>query len=272
MDAPRTSASSHPGRKDRIPAWLVAARPPWVRRAFSGALGPYSGNVDWIPDRDRWLAATTPLRLVVCDDVTAPGLLEGIRLATRWPGDLVVLTTDDPIHVRSLIGTGVTDCLCLPAHRSEVQPAIAAALRGPRARLERDIELLGHPLLRGALRRAVASLEPGTTPPPHTNAALARMVNCSPDYLGRQARREGLAVGYILRSVTLLRAVEEVVLRELTWLEAAEAAGYRDSSFLRKRAHELLGCGLDEIDAICRRALLESLRRTIREAADRESA
>lgn len=235
----------------RLPAWILAERRKPVLQAALRALGEWAGHVIWMAEAAAWIGAPDPIKLVVCEDLSAGRLLSTLREASvRTRSNVIVMTTDAPSHMRLLLGAGVFDVICMPSAPSEVAASLDRAMGSVfSGTLLEAIGLLGDtPVLRTALRSLVGCLQVGGPCPPHSMAALAREVHCSATYLQDSARQCNLDLAGMLSCVVLLRAIDERRWLAASWLEIGKRVGYSDETGLAKLARRTLGAGLDRLE------------------------
>jgi AraC-like DNA-binding protein len=251
MQVESGSTAYPPVAYPRLPAWLLAHHREFLRIEALRALGEQARHVEWTLDPDTWLRAHNRVKLAVCDDLSAPTLLPTVReAARRQRTNVIVLTTDAPERLRLLLTAGVCDALCMPVTPCELAATLVRARSaGVGQTLTEAVDRRKHKgVLRAALRRVLACLEPGTPRPPHSTAALARAVRCSSSYLAAAGRGHGLDLAEVIRCVVLLRAINEGRWLDSRWQEVAERVGYSDETGLAKVARRMLGVGLDRLE------------------------
>lgn len=235
----------------RLPTWVLAEHAKPVRKAALRALGGRAQRVTWTVEAAAWLGAPDPIKLVVCEDLAAPGLLATLHQAmVRTSSKVIVLTTDAPERIRLLLRAGVFDVIRMPAAPKDVAASLDRATSSMfSATLFEAVEALGHEgVLQSALRLLATCVEVRGPRPPHSMAALAREARCSATYLQDSARQCGLDLAAVASCVVLLRAINERRWLPAPWSEIGERVGYRDETGLAKLARRTLEVGLGALE------------------------
>ncbi len=210
-------------------------------------------------ERFRSAVPNTEVGVVVAPWLDQYPLVRIQDFATDLPWyPLLLLTERPPENLRLLARIRVEAVLFLNAEE-HLLPDLIRTTQGGALFLGLARRIRNRTTLPQMLRVVLARLleeEPPAGPvdasspraPPRSIRSLARRVRCSPDYLGRLARKHGIDLRSFLGWVMALRALQLRGNGEMTWERIAWSLGYESVSGLSEHLKSTLGRRPSELD------------------------
>lgn len=223
---------------------------PWQRSRVDSLLTFSHSDVDWIETSDDWASRHVDLRILIVSDVRSAEVKAALQAAACRDVPVLVLSFDDPLHLRHLLPFPIADILSLPTQAAELGRAIDRLIVQP-DRMEAVIRHVGNrprrSMISAAIRAALECAPAGSARPPASIREVAARIGCSRSYLSEE--QEGFPLARFLRLVRIVRALEERRTTGKRWSEVAQVVGYRGVSGLQQAVSQLLGMGLKGLDS-----------------------